>query len=138
LILLGLRKSQKKLDEFGISYEEYVASAHKSPKKVLEILSAYEEEKKFRSIQRNTNFNKQRKRKKTQIVYITIAGKSNALSGFVAANSTFSTIACPPLSDKIDMLINIHSTLQMPSEVPVLTILDPANAALAAKRILDI
>jgi 5-(carboxyamino)imidazole ribonucleotide mutase len=69
------------------------------------------------------------------IVYVTIAGRSNALSGFVAANSEFPTIGCPPFSDKVDMLVNIHSTLQMPSNTPVLTILDPGNCALAIKRI---
>jgi 5-(carboxyamino)imidazole ribonucleotide mutase len=69
------------------------------------------------------------------IVYVTIAGRSNALSGFVAANSEFPTIGCPPFSDKVDMLVNIHSTLQMPSNTPVLTVLDPGNCALAIKRI---
>ena len=39
-------------------------------------------------------------------------------------------------SDKSDMLVNIHSTLQMPSNTPVLTIIDPGNCALAVKRIL--
>jgi 5-(carboxyamino)imidazole ribonucleotide mutase len=34
------------------------------------------------------------------------------------------------------MLVNIHSTLQMPSNTPVLTVIDPGNCALAAKRIL--
>jgi 5-(carboxyamino)imidazole ribonucleotide mutase len=33
------------------------------------------------------------------------------------------------------MLVNIHSTLQMPSNTPVLTVLDPGNCALAIKRI---
>ena len=71
----------------------------------------------------------------TNIVYVTIAGRSNALSGFVAANSNFPTIGCPPFSDKSDMLVNIHSTLQMPSNTPVLTVIDPGNCALAIKRI---
>ncbi len=72
------------------------------------------------------------------IVYITIAGRSNALSGFVAANCEFPTIGCPPFSDKTDMLVNVHSTLQMPSNTPVLTILDPGNCALAVKRIFGV
>ena len=42
---------------------------------------------------------------------------------FVAANSEFPTIGCPPFSDKSDMLVNIHSTLQMPSQTPVLTVM---------------
>jgi 5-(carboxyamino)imidazole ribonucleotide mutase len=72
------------------------------------------------------------------IVYITIAGRSNALSGFVAANCEFPTLGCPPFSDKADMLVNIHSTLQMPSNTPVLTVLDPGNCALAVKRIFGV
>ena len=107
-----------KLDEYGISWEQHAASAHKQPLKVLEIL--------------NDNKNKE------SIVYITIAGRSNALSGFVAANSNFPTLGCPPFSDKSDMLVNIHSTLQMPSNTPVLTIIDPGNCALAVKRIFGV
>ena len=72
------------------------------------------------------------------VIYITIAGRSNALSGFVAANSQFPTIGCPPFSDKTDMLVNIHSTLQMPSNTPVLTVIDPSNCALAVKRIFGV
>ena len=109
------KKITDKLDEYGITWEQHAASAHKQPLKVLEILKA----------------NKDRK----DIVYITIAGRSNALSGFVAANSEFPTLGCPPFSDKADMLVNIHSTLQMPSNTPVLTVIDPGNCALAVKRI---
>jgi len=106
-----------RLDEYGITWETHAASAHKQPRKVLEILDANGGAK--------------------GIVYITIAGRSNALSGFVAANSTHPTIACPPFADKADMMVNIHSTLQMPSKTPVLTVLDPGNCAEAVKRILD-
>ena len=110
------KKITDKLDEYGITWEQHAASAHKQPLKVLEILEANKDGK--------------------DIVYITIAGRSNALSGFVAANCEFPTIGCPPFSDKADMLVNVHSTLQMPSNTPVLTILDPGNCALAVKRIL--
>ena len=106
------------LDEHGVAWEQHVASAHKQPRKVLEILDANAEE--------------------ASVVYVTIAGRSNALSGFVAANSNFPTLGCPPFSDKSDMLVNIHSTLQMPSNTPVLTVIDPGNCALAVKRILDV
>ena len=112
------KKITDKLDEYGISWEQHAASAHKQPLKVLEIL--------------NDNKNKE------NIVYITIAGRSNALSGFVAANSNFPTLGCPPFSDKSDMLVNIHSTLQMPSNTPVLTVIDPGNCALAVKRIFGV
>ena len=105
-------KITNKLDEYGIEWEQHAASAHKEPRKVLDIL--------------DNNINQK------ELVYITIAGRS----GFVAANSTFPTLACPPFSDKSDMLVNIHSTLQMPSNTPVLTVIDPGNCALAVKRIL--
>ena len=104
-----------KLDACGIQWEQHAASAHKDPRKVLDILDSNKNEK--------------------DLIYITIAGRSNALSGFVAANSDFPPLACPPFSDKTDMLVNIHSTLQMPSNTPVLTVLDPGNCALAVKRI---
>jgi 5-(carboxyamino)imidazole ribonucleotide mutase len=112
------KKITDKLDEYGIAWEQHAASAHKQPLKVLEILTVNKDEK--------------------DIVYITIAGRSNALSGFVAANCEFPTIGCPPFADKTDMLVNIHSTLQMPSNAPVLTILDPGNCALAVKRIFGV
>ena len=104
------------LDNYGISWEQHAASAHKVRLMVLDILNANKD--------------------KESIVFVTFAGWSNALSGFVAANSEFPTLGCPPFSDKADMLVNIHSTLQMPSNTPVLTVIDPGNCALAAKRIL--
>ena len=109
------KKITDKLDEYNIKWEQHAASAHKEPKKVLDILESNENN--------------------DHILYVTIAGRSNALSGFVAANSSIPTLACPPFSDKTDMLVNIHSTLQMPSNTPVLTVVDPGNCALAIKRI---
>lgn len=109
-------KITDELSEYHIPFEIHAASAHKEPRKVLEIIDQYESER---------------------VVYITIAGRSNALSGFVAANSSKVVIACPPFADKVDMMVNIHSTLQMPSRTPVLTVIDPKNAALAVKRIVD-
>ena len=69
------------------------------------------------------------------IIWVTVAGRSNALSGVIAANSKYPVIACPPFSDKIDMTVNLHSTLQCPSNVPVMTVLEPSNVALSIKRI---
>lgn len=100
-----------------VNLEIHVASAHKTPKKVLEIIHAHPQGK---------------------VVFITIAGRSNALSGFVAGNTTYPVLACPPFADKMDMMVNIHSTLQMPSKVPAMTVLDPVNCAIAAKRILQL
>lgn len=104
------------LDGFGVEYKVIVASAHKVPERVLEVLKEYESQE--------------------HVCYITGAGRSNALSGFVSANTSHPVIACPPFADKADMIVNVHSTLQMPSDTPALTVLDPQNAAMAALRIL--
>lgn len=112
------KKITDNLDNLNISWEQFVASAHKQPLEVLKILE--------------DNANEE------SLIYVTIAGRSNALSGFVGANSEFPTIACPPFTDKTDMMVNINSTLQMPSKTPVLTVLDPDNCATAISRIFKV
>jgi len=112
-------KITAKLDKYGVSHETHVASAHKVPEKVLKVLQDNESSEEA-------------------ICYITIAGRSNALSGFVAANTAYPVIACPPFGSKEDFMININSTLVMPSGTPVLTVIDAGNAALAAARILGL
>ncbi len=110
-------KIQGELDKWGVEHVLHIASAHKVPEKVFELVKGYNEGEE-------------------KIVYITIAGRSNGLSGVTAANAIHPVIACPPFKDKEDMIININSTLQMPSDTPVLTVLDPKNAAIAAVRML--
>lgn len=107
------------LEKWGVEHVLHVASAHKVPEKVFALVQDYN-------------------KSKEPLVYITIAGRSNGLSGVVAANSIHPVIACPPFADKNDMLLNMHSTLQMPSDTPVLTVIDPKNAAVAAVRILGL
>ncbi len=106
-----------KLGDWKVETEVLVASAHKVPEKVFDIVTKNNESE-------------------DNIVYITIAGRSNGLSGVTAANSIHPVIACPPFKDKEDFMVNINSTLQMPSDTPVLTVIDPGNAAMAAVRIL--
>lgn len=108
-------KITAKLDELGVPHAIHAASAHKNPLTVLENIKKYEGQE--------------------NVCFITIAGRSNALSGFVSANCEHPTIACPPFSDKADYLVNIHSTLQMPSNTPAMCVIDPGNAAIAAARI---
>lgn len=108
----------QKLNELKIENNHFICSAHKNTMQVLYNISELDRNKKN--------------------IIITIAGRSNALSGVVAANSIYPVIACPPFKDKIDMIVNINSTLQMPSKIPVLTILDPENCVLAVKRIIDL
>ncbi len=103
------------LEKFEVSFEIRVASAHKVPLKCLEILKEYEGEE--------------------NLVFITVAGRSNALSGFVDAQTSYPVIACPPYSDKFGGA-DIFSSLRMPSGVACMTVIEPSNAALAAVKIL--
>ncbi len=105
------------LDDFGIKTEMYVASAHKVPEMVVDIVE---------------DFNKSGE----DIVYVTIAGRSNGLSGVVAAISIHPVVACPPFKDKADYLVNVHSSTMYPSNTPSLLVVDPQNAAHAVIRIL--
>jgi len=95
----------------------HYSSAHKNTNDVMDILQNYEY------------------RTSSKIVYITVAGLSNALSGVVSANVTRPVIACPPFADKADYQVNIHSTLQMPSGVPSACVLRPDNVANFCKRL---
>ncbi len=108
------QKIARVVEEFGIKCVMRVASAHKVPLKVLEIIKEYEKE---------------------EVVFITVAGRSNALSGFVDAQTARPVIACPPYSDKFSGA-DIFSTLRMPSGVCPLTILEPEEAGVAAIKIL--
>jgi phosphoribosylaminoimidazole-succinocarboxamide synthase len=120
VLILGSHKDEQHakkitdaLSTYNIPFEQHVASAHKQAKKGIALIEQYA---------------------KRPAIFVTIAGRSNALSGFMAGNSNKPVIACPPFKDKLDMLVNIHSTLQMPSHVPVMTILDPENVAHAIFR----
>lgn len=110
-------KIQEALTEHWIKSEAHFKSAHKDPRWVLERVESYENEK---------------------VIFITVAWRSNALSWVVAANTKKPVMACPPFKDKDDFMVNINSTLQMPSKTPVLTILEPVNAALACKYIFEL
>lgn len=112
-------KIETALDVQGIAHVWEPCSAHKETKRLLELLHTWEHSG-------------------DAIVYITVAGRSNALSGVVACNTSHPVLAVPPFKDKADFMVNINSTLQMPSNTPVLTVLDPDNAAQAVKRIFDI
>jgi phosphoribosylaminoimidazole carboxylase PurE protein len=70
-------------------------------------------------------------------VYITVAGRSNALSGFVDAAVRAPVIACPPASTAFGGA-DLYSSLRMPSGVAPVLVLEPANAALAAAKILGL
>ena len=110
------QKIEEALRKQEIYSVTHYSSAHKNTYEVLSILEDYEIHER-------------------KIVYVTVAGMSNALSGVTSCNTRFPVIACPPFKDKLDMMVNINSTLQMPSKVPVMTILSPGNVALAVSKI---
>lgn len=97
----------------------------------------------YGSAHKNTSFvlnrlqNLYKNNENRKLVFVTVAGRSNALSGVVACNVSSPVIACPPFKDKDDMMVNINSTLVMPSDVPTMTILEPRNVALSVKRIFN-
>ena len=101
---------------FGLQVEMRVGSAHKTARHVLEMLDQYEADP-------------------APKVYITTAGRSNALSGFVDGYVNAPVIACPPPSSAFGGA-DIYSSLRMPSGVSPALVLEPENAALLAARIL--
>ena len=110
------REIAKHLKTLGVDFEFRVASAHKTPEKVLAILMEFEKEK---------------------IVYVTVAGRSNALSSFVDANTSKPVIACPPYSEKFGGA-DIYSSLRVPSGVGSVVTVEPEGAAIAAAKILAV
>ena len=120
VILMGSEKDleccrgiAKLLKTLWVNYEVRVASAHKTPEKALEILKEFEKEK---------------------VVYVTVAGRSNALSAFVDSNTTKPVIACPPYSEKFGG-VDIYSSLRVPSGIGSLVTIEPEGAAIAAAKI---
>ncbi len=106
------------LERFGIASETRIASAHKSPGRLLALVEGWNAEQ-------------------IPTVFITVAGRSNALSGMLDAATRYPVIACPPPSEQWAQ-IDIWSSLRMPSGVAPALVMDPANAALCAAKILSL
>jgi 5-(carboxyamino)imidazole ribonucleotide mutase len=104
--------------QFGLESVLRIGSAHKTPEHVLQILRQYEAEPRPK-------------------VYITVAGRSNALSGFTDGAVTAPVIACPPPSDAFGGA-DVYSSLRMPSGIAPAVVLEPVNAALLAAKILGL
>src|SRR6266852_9934604 len=113
--LAHAQAAAKTLKALGISYQMRVCSAHKATQRLLQILQEYEPT--------------------GPLVYITIAGRSNALSAVIDANTRYPVIACPPYSDRFGGM-DILSSLRLPSGIASPTILEPGGAALLAAKIL--
>ncbi|MFA5050193.1 MAG: 5-(carboxyamino)imidazole ribonucleotide mutase [Candidatus Micrarchaeia archaeon] len=111
-----VKKITQMLDYFGIEHYYEVASAHRNPDKVDELVKNSDAE-----------------------VFIAVAGLSAALPGVVASKTNKPVIGVP-VNAKLNGLDALLSIVQMPSGVPVATVgIDNGkNAAILAVQILSL
>jgi len=112
------RKIAEACQSFGIETVMRIGSAHKTAEHALAILRQYEADPRAK-------------------VYITVAGRSNALSGFTDGAVSAPVIACPPPSDAFGGA-DVYSSLRMPSGIAPAVVLEPVNAALLAAKVLGL
>ncbi|MDA4131069.1 MAG: AIR carboxylase family protein [Thaumarchaeota archaeon] len=115
IILMGSKsdlefceKIRTTLSSYLITTDMRIASAHRTPEYLLKILKEYYDSG-------------------DEIVALTVAGLSDALSGVVAAQRMFPVVACPPDLEK-QGLQKVFSTAFTPSDVPVAFVSDPVKA----------
>lgn len=116
-----MKEAAEILNDFGISYETEIVSAHRTPDKMM-------------------NYSKNAHKRGIKVI-IAGAGGAAHLPGMVASNSPLPVIGIPIKSkNSIDGWDSILSILQMPDGVPVATVaLNGAkNGAILAAEILGI
>lgn len=96
-----MQETAAMLKEFGIEYEMTIASAHRTPKKVLEYSQTAE--------------------KRGLRVLIAGAGWAAHLAGVVASQTTLPVIGVPIDSSALKGIDALLSTVQMPGGIPVAT-----------------
>lgn len=115
-----IRKAREALEEFGVPSEARVMSAHRTPHAVAD----YAGSAAGRGIR----------------VLIAAAGGSAHLAGVVAAHTTLPVIGIPVPTEELGGLDSLLSTVQMPGDVPVVSVAvgmgGPRNAGLFAVQIL--
>ncbi len=104
--------------EFGLDTVLRIGSAHKTPEHAVSLLREYEADPRPK-------------------VYVTVAGRSNALSGFTDGSVSAPVIACPPPSESFGGA-DVYSSLRMPSGIAPAVVLEPVNAALLAAKIFGV
>lgn len=112
-------KMKSIIEPYGIHVDLRVCSAHKNGEDLAPLVAEYNHAIEPGAI-------------------IAVAGLSNGLGGALAANAALPVISCPPFKDGTDMLLNLNSSLMMPSQVPAMTVVRPKEAALAALRALNL
>lgn len=117
-----MNEAAKALDDFGISYEIDVTSAHRSPARTAEYA-------------RNAA---------TRGVKVIIAGAGGAahLAGVIAAETTLPVIGVPIPSTSLNGLDSLLSVVQMPAGIPVATVAigkpGATNAGILAAQIVGL
>ncbi len=113
-----MKAAAEALEEFGVSYEADVVSAHRMPDEML----AYGREAHARGVQ----------------VIIAGAGGAAHLPGMLAAVTPLPVIGVPVALKYLDGMDSLLSIVQMPAGVPVATVAigNARNAGLLAVRIL--
>ena len=108
------------LDQFGISNEVRILSAHRTPKEMLD----------FAQMADSNGFG----------VIIAGAGGAAHLPGMIASLTTLPVIGVPVKSKTLSGIDSMYSILQMPSGIPVATVAieGGVNAGLLATQILAI
>ncbi len=104
---------------FGIEYEMYVISAHRAPKKLVELVSELE-------------------KKRTKVI-ISAAGLAAHLPGVISSLTSIPVIGIP-VGKSLGGMDSLLSIAQMPKGVPVATVgIDNSyNAALMAVKIISV
>ncbi len=126
LIIMGSRSDEPILDEatpyldkFGLTYDRFIASAHRNPERVTELAKTASQH--YR-------------------VIIAAAGKAAHLPGVFAGHTTLPVIGVPIKTSDLGGVDSLYSIVQMPRGVPVATVAinGAANAAILAAQILAI
>ena len=109
-----MKKAVEILNQFEVTYDVALASAHRTPEKLIDFVETQEE--------------------KGVAVFIAGAGMAAALPGVVASLTTNPVIGVPLSGNTLDGMDALLSIVQMPSGMPVATVaIDGAkNAALLA------
>ncbi|MDQ0895390.1 5-(carboxyamino)imidazole ribonucleotide mutase [Agromyces ramosus] len=113
-----MREASDLLDEFGVTHEVEVVSAHRTPEKMI----AYGREAAARGLK----------------VIIAGAGGAAHLPGMLASVTTLPVVGVPVPLSRLDGLDSLLSIVQMPAGVPVATVSigGAKNAGLLAVKIL--
>lgn len=111
-------KIAKSCKDLGLNTELRVSSAHKVTKGTLQIMSEYE------GVIKN-------------LVFVTVAGRSNGLGPVLSGNTSFPVINCPPINANT-MNIDLWSSINLPSGLGCATVIYPEAAALNAAQILGL